>query len=257
VTRIAGGVAVAASFAVLAAPALASPQRLGSRELELGMSGHDVKALQSELTRAGFATPAGGEFGPITKANVRRFERKYHLKITGTVGAAFVRELNAVLSGAPVKTAAAAATSAAHAAAAGGGGSISGGASDGPRTKKSAHKTTKKSTKKSTPSLLIRSSGGSRHLGQRVLHMGMSGHDVRVLQGYLTLAGFPTDVDGSFGAATKQSVLAFQTAHAMTADGIVSFAIAQALRAVVAAQDTGGPVEPRPPRPAPRPLSRP
>jgi len=204
------------------------------------MSGHDVKTLQRDLTRAGFATPAGGEFGPITKANVRRFERKHHLKITGTVGNAFVRELNVVLSGAGVKTATTT-TSAAHAA--GGGSSLSGGAAASSRKKKTARKTTKSTkTTRSAPSLLVKPTGGSRHLGQRVLHMGMSGHDVRVLQGYLTLAGFPTDVDGSFGAATKQSVLAFQSAHAMTANGIVSFAIAQALRAVVAAQDTGGPV---------------
>ena len=31
----------------------------------------------------------------------------------------------------------------------------------------------------------------------------MRGHDVRVLQGYLTLAGYPTSVDGDFGAGTK------------------------------------------------------
>ncbi len=31
----------------------------------------------------------------------------------------------------------------------------------------------------------------------------MKGHDVRVLQGYLTLAGFPTAVDGDFGPATE------------------------------------------------------
>ena len=35
----------------------------------------------------------------------------------------------------------------------------------------------------------------------------MSGHDVRVLQGYLTTAGYPTTVDGSYGATTKRNVI--------------------------------------------------
>ena len=44
--------------------------------------------------------------------------------------------------------------------------------------------------------------GDSKHLGDRVLREGMKGHDIRVLQAYLSFAGFGTEVDGSFGPAT-------------------------------------------------------
>ncbi len=76
--------------------------------------------------------------------------------------------------------------------------------------------------------------GDSRHLGDRVLHQGMRGHDVRVLQAYLSFAGFGTMVDGQFGPATQQSVLAFERQQGVLADGIVSIALSQRLRAVVA-----------------------
>jgi hypothetical protein len=72
------------------------------------------------------------------------------------------------------------------------------------------------------------------HLGDRVLHQGMRGHDVRVLQAYLTFAGFGTMVDGAFGPATKQSVIQFQLAQGVTGSGIVSVALSQRLRSVVA-----------------------
>jgi peptidoglycan hydrolase-like protein with peptidoglycan-binding domain len=74
---------------------------------------------------------------------------------------------------------------------------------------------------------------GSAHLGDRVLRQGMRGHDVRVLQGYLTLAGFPTHIDGSFGSTTKRSVIAFQNGQGMNPDGIVTIPVEQALRSTV------------------------
>ncbi len=63
----------------------------------------------------------------------------------------------------------------------------------------------------------------------------MTGHDVRVLQDFLTLAGFPTNVDGSFGATTKRNVIAFQRAKGITPNGVVTFAVNRVLRAAVAA----------------------
>jgi peptidoglycan hydrolase-like protein with peptidoglycan-binding domain len=77
--------------------------------------------------------------------------------------------------------------------------------------------------------------GDSRHLGDRVLRQGMHGHDVRVLQAYLSDAGFGTPVDGAFGAGTKRNVIAFQRSRSMTASGVVTFAVSQALRQAVAA----------------------
>jgi cell wall-associated NlpC family hydrolase len=62
----------------------------------------------------------------------------------------------------------------------------------------------------------------------------MTGHDVRVLQDYLTLAGFPTTIDGAFGSTTKRNVVAFQRARGMTPNGVVSFTLNRVLRAAVA-----------------------
>lgn len=80
------------------------------------------------------------------------------------------------------------------------------------------------------------SSTGSKHLGDRVLHMGMTGHDVRVLQDFLTRAGFPTGIDGDFGATTRRHVVAFQRSEQIRPNGVVSFAVAHALRTAVAGQ---------------------
>ena len=69
----------------------------------------------------------------------------------------------------------------------------------------------------------------------------MKGHDVRVLQGYLTLAGFPTAVDGDFGPMTKQSVIEFQKSEGETANGVVTIPVELKLRAVVAVDATSAP----------------
>ena len=76
--------------------------------------------------------------------------------------------------------------------------------------------------------------GGSQQLGNRVLHQGMRGHDVRVLQTYLTVAGYGTMVDGVFGPETKQNVIAFQQAQGAVPNGVVTFALARSLRNQVA-----------------------
>jgi hypothetical protein len=76
--------------------------------------------------------------------------------------------------------------------------------------------------------------GGSQHLGERVLKEGMHGHDVRVLQDYLSIAGDATPVDGNFGPTTKTNVIKFQTTEASEPNGVVSYAVAYALRVAVA-----------------------
>ena len=82
-------------------------------------------------------------------------------------------------------------------------------------------------------------------MGDRILRQGMSGQDVRVLQDFLTRAGYATNVDGQFGATTKSHVIRFQKAHKLKANGVVDWTTSQALRAVVAAAPrttTSGPV---------------
>jgi peptidoglycan hydrolase-like protein with peptidoglycan-binding domain len=69
----------------------------------------------------------------------------------------------------------------------------------------------------------------------------MTGHDVRVLQAYLTLAGYTTAIDGDFGPQTEKSVVAFEQASGLTPDGVVSIPVEQALRAKVAAIEADPP----------------
>jgi peptidoglycan hydrolase-like protein with peptidoglycan-binding domain len=69
----------------------------------------------------------------------------------------------------------------------------------------------------------------------------MHGHDVRVLQQYLTFAGFPTDIDGGFGAATKRSLIAFQRSKDMDPTGVVTFTVQHILRRVIKAGQVSAP----------------
>lgn len=213
------------------------------------MSGSDVATLQSDLTKAGFNTPAVGLFGPMTQRNVKSFERKYHLGVNGIVNASFVRELQLVIGSG----------SAATNATAGNGGTGMGAGAPG-KTTTNATKTKATIKKKVTaapkstadPTSVLTDNpvlapvvqdGGSQHLGERALKLGMSGHDVRVLQSYLTLAGYPTNVDGSFGPTTKTNVVKFELANALTGNGVMTYAQSLILRQVVAKTMTStGPV---------------
>jgi peptidoglycan hydrolase-like protein with peptidoglycan-binding domain len=76
--------------------------------------------------------------------------------------------------------------------------------------------------------------GDSRHLGDRILRAGMSGHDVRVLQDYLTRAGFSTPITGYFGSVTLQHVLNFQSRHHLRPTGVVTYKVEISLRMVAA-----------------------
>jgi peptidoglycan hydrolase-like protein with peptidoglycan-binding domain len=125
-----------------------------------------------------------------------------------------------------------------------------GGLGSAPTTpKKTTHTTQHASAKAADPTAAnstvmapVVQDGGSQHLGERTLRMGMHGHDVRVLQGYLTVAGYPTSIDGDFGPGTKANVVKFETAHQLTANGVVTYAQSRALRQVVATALVGGAV---------------
>jgi peptidoglycan hydrolase-like protein with peptidoglycan-binding domain len=224
-------------FLLPTSPALAgSKQRLGSRTLRQGMTGSDVRTLQADLTKAGFKTPAVGIYGPTTAGNVKSFERKFHMAVNGVVNAAFVRKLQLVISGA----------SNADSTPGSGGTSLGqGGPAGGKKhAKQAASADDPTSVISDNPVLApVTQDGGSQHLGERTLRQGMHGHDVRVLQGYLTLAGFPTAVDGDFGPGTKADVVKFEDANGLDANGVVTYTQSQALRSVVAkAMTANGPV---------------
>src|SRR5262249_55472124 len=85
--------------------------------------------------------------------------------------------------------------------------------------------------------------GDSVHMGDRILREGMTGHDVRVLQDFLTRAGFRTTIDGQFGPGTKRNVQAFQRAHNETPNGVVTYAVNLARRAAAGAAQSSNTVQ--------------
>jgi peptidoglycan hydrolase-like protein with peptidoglycan-binding domain len=125
-----------------------------------------------------------------------------------------------------------------------------GGLGSAPTTTKKKTRTTQHATAKaadptaanSTVMAPVVQDGGSQHLGERTLKLGMRGHDVRVLQGYLTVAGYPTSIDGDFGPGTKANVVKFEDSHQLPANGVVTYAQSRALRQVVATALAGGAV---------------
>jgi cell wall-associated NlpC family hydrolase len=85
-----------------------------------------------------------------------------------------------------------------------------------------------------------------RTFGQRALHQGMRGRDVRVLQDFLTRAGFRTTVDGQFGRATTGRVRSWERRARRHVDGSVSRPDARALRATVESSSAKPPAAPAP-----------
>jgi peptidoglycan hydrolase-like protein with peptidoglycan-binding domain len=111
-----------------------------------------------------------------------------------------------------------------------------------PTTQHATAKAADPTTANTTVMAPVVQDGGSQHLGERTLKQGMRGHDVRVLQGYLTVAGYATSIDGDFGPGTKANVVNFEGAHQLTANGVVTYAQSRALRQVVATALAGGAV---------------
>jgi cell wall-associated NlpC family hydrolase len=66
--------------------------------------------------------------------------------------------------------------------------------------------------------------------GDRALRKGHRGHDVRVLQRWLTVTGFRTSVDGRFGRRTRSAVRRYERRHDLHVDGRVSRGQARGLR---------------------------
>jgi hypothetical protein len=66
--------------------------------------------------------------------------------------------------------------------------------------------------------------------GDHVLRTGDRGREVRVLQRWLTLTGFPTSVDGHFGRRTRLAVRRYERANGQAVNGWVSREQARGLR---------------------------
>jgi peptidoglycan hydrolase-like protein with peptidoglycan-binding domain len=80
---------------------------------------------------------------------------------------------------------------------------------------------------------------GAQHpFGSRVLERGSRGHDVRVLQDFLTRAGVRAAVDGRFGGGTHRAVRRWERQSSLAVDGRVTRRDARALRASVSAVES-------------------
>lgn len=229
-----------AGFAVLAgtvilpasASAAASGRKLGTRSLSEGVSGADVRALQHGLSDTGFRTRATGTFDASTERSVKSFERRYELKVDGVASKKMIATLQDVrkLDVAEVDSATT------------GGGGLGGTSAPAHKVKTKTRKKKAKAHVSDDPTGALKSpvlapvvqDGGSKHLGERTLRKGMKGHDVRVLQSYLTLAGFPTGIDGQYGPSTLRSVVKFERANGLATNGVVTYAQSRTLREDVA-----------------------
>ncbi len=87
--------------------------------------------------------------------------------------------------------------------------------------------------------------GAHHSLGDRIpVKRGMSGHDIRVLQDFLTRAGFKVTVDGEFGSTTEKAVEAFETAQNRPVDGVMDAGDIDALRTLAGQDDPGAGTQP-------------
>jgi len=71
--------------------------------------------------------------------------------------------------------------------------------------------------------------------GDRTLHTGSSGHDVKVLQSWLSHMGFDTSIDGSFGRNTRWNVRRFEQAKRLRINGVLTRSDAEVMRHAMAA----------------------
>lgn len=78
--------------------------------------------------------------------------------------------------------------------------------------------------------VLLLPSTASAEFGDRELDRGDRGHDVRVLQSWLSHLGFRTAVDGAYGAGTEKSVYRYERANRLARDRIVSRPQARRMR---------------------------
>ena len=90
------------------------------------------------------------------------------------------------------------------------------------------------------------SDDGAHHsLGDRIpVKRGMSGHDIRVLQDFLSRTGFKVGIDGEFGSTTEKAVKKFETAQNRTVDGIMDAGDIDALRTLAGEDDPGAGTQP-------------
>jgi Putative peptidoglycan binding domain len=89
--------------------------------------------------------------------------------------------------------------------------------------------------------VVVPTSAEAARFGSRILKVGSTGKDVRLLQQKLTIVGFPTAADGDFGPGTEQVVRAWEADSARRVNGRVNRADARALKSQVRARAAARP----------------
>ena len=89
----------------LVAPADASAAKFGSRTLKFGMRGSDVRVLQKYLTRLTLPTSQTGYFYKVTRANVKRLEKRRSWRVNGVVSRKEARKIRRSVRRLPTPTA--------------------------------------------------------------------------------------------------------------------------------------------------------
>jgi peptidoglycan hydrolase-like protein with peptidoglycan-binding domain len=78
--------------------------------------------------------------------------------------------------------------------------------------------------------LALMPAGAQAGLGDRVLRLGVSGDDVRALQGYLDAAGYTLAQTGRYDRRTRARVQSFQNDRGLPATGLVTARLARMIR---------------------------
>lgn len=81
----------------LASTTSKSTKLVYTRLLKKGVSGTDVKLLQSALTKLGYKCTADGILGNGTELKIKAFQKKYKLEADGLVGKATITKINNLL----------------------------------------------------------------------------------------------------------------------------------------------------------------
>ena len=81
---------------------------------------------------------------------------------------------------------------------------------------------------------VLPASAYAARFGERTLATGASGHDVKVLQSWLSHLGFSTTIDGQFGRNTRWNVRRFEQARRLQVDGVLTPDDARMMRRAMA-----------------------
>ncbi len=181
---------------------------------ENGDRGEEIRKLQQALKDLGFLTgEVDGSFGTYTENAVRKFQKKYRLKVDGLVGPATLKMIYEKAE------------------------KVQG--SSGKTEKTATQSTTAEGTSGSQGTGNAQSTGSTSLFGQySTLRTGNQGSRVSELQETLGKLGYPCGKDGKYGAQTRSAVKAFQKDNGLNPDGVAGAATLKKLESLLALSQT-------------------